>query len=226
MPKLSRFATATAAAALSAFSMGGPAQAADLGLRPMVEPAPFYDWSGAYIGGLVAHSWFTAIAGIDPQGDGFHGGGLVGWNAQTGNIVYGMEGDVTFGKISGSYGPTSVSLNPVSTIRARLGYAFDNVLLYATGGLAIADAEYEREDDGFVGPDGPLFGSDSQLLTGYTVGGGVEWRSAGGFGVRGEYLFTEFGTKDFDIQGGSTPVDFKEMHTVRAALIYHLPPLF
>jgi outer membrane immunogenic protein len=66
-----------------------------------------HDWSGFYIGALVG------AGGYDPQGDfdndndssahrlgavaevGVLGGLQAGWNYQTGNLVFGLEGDIS-----------------------------------------------------------------------------------------------------------------------------------
>jgi outer membrane immunogenic protein len=91
------------------------------------------------------------------QGSGFMGGGQVGFNAQTGGLVFGVEGD--FDGLSGHRGRTSVySLPPtglttgstvvvrnqtdpqwVATLRGRVGFAMDRTLIYGTGGAAWAD---------------------------------------------------------------------------------------
>ena len=85
---------------------------------------------------------------------GFLGGGQIGYNAAFGNLVAGVELDIAYTSIS----TTTTFLQPfpccvrdtfmhqelqsLSTMRARLGYAFDNIRLYATGGLAVGQVSY------------------------------------------------------------------------------------
>ena len=56
------------------------------------------------------------------------GGVHVGYNWQSGARVFGVEGDVSFGD----------GLDYLASLRARLGYAHDNLLLYVTAGVAFA----------------------------------------------------------------------------------------
>ena len=64
------------------------------------------------------------------------GGGHAGINWQSDQWVYGVEGDI--GAVEDSY-------EYVASLRGRLGWAYDQVLLYATAGLAFA------KNDGFNG---------------------------------------------------------------------------
>ena len=85
---------------------------------------------------------------------GFLGGAQIGYNFEAGNLVAGIEADIAYTSIN----TTSTFLQPfpccvrdtfmhqelssLSTLRGRLGYAADNILLYATGGLAVGQVEY------------------------------------------------------------------------------------
>ncbi len=71
-----------------------------------------------------------------------------------------------------------------------MGAAFDQVLLYGTGGLALADAKLGASVLG-VGI------SDSKTLTGWTVGAGVEWMFMPRWSVKAEYLYRSFGGQTF-----------------------------
>jgi outer membrane immunogenic protein len=79
-------------------------------------------------------------------------GGTLGYNWQAGPWVFGLEGDYSWSDIKGHSdvcGPTTVTPRPCGTklesfgtFRGRVGYAAGatgNVLLYATGGLAVGD---------------------------------------------------------------------------------------
>jgi len=56
------------------------------------------------------------------------------------------------------------------TVRGRLGWAFENVLFYGTGGFAYAGVDHEF----LVGPLKGNF-SDHDVVPGWTAGGGTEW---------------------------------------------------
>jgi high affinity Mn2+ porin len=85
------------------------------------------------------------------------------------------------------------------TARARVGYAFDHFLLYATGGLAWSYDQVTRSQDagfsfnGFAAP-GTL---DTKLLwrLGWVAGAGVEIPVGGNWTAKAEYLATGFGSK-------------------------------
>jgi len=91
-------------------------------------PAPAWSWTGPYAGLVGGYAW--GAGGGAAAGNGWVGGGFVGYNLQTNqNLVVGVEGDVTF---------TGKSGNPWNgTFRGRPGYAWDRFMLYGTAGVAV-----------------------------------------------------------------------------------------
>jgi outer membrane immunogenic protein len=151
---------------------------------------------------------------------GFLGGAQIGYNISAGNLVAGIEADIAYTSIDTTSTflrqlPCCVAetfmhqeLNSLSTLRARLGYAFDNVLLYATGGLAVGQVEYSfgYNDPSFLAGVGVAGASNSKLAIGYTGGAGVEI-SFGQWSVKTEYLFYDLGQETLTapfILGGAT----------------------
>lgn len=65
----------------------------------------------------------------------------------------------------------------LGTLRGRVGYAFDNVLVYATGGLA------------YAGGSGSRGGGDSDGKIGYAAGGGVEYAFTPNWSAKIEGLY-------------------------------------
>jgi outer membrane immunogenic protein len=65
-----------------------------------------------------------------------------------------------------------------------VGYAFDRILVFATGGLALANVE--------VALTQPTV-SDSDVVGGWTVGAGIEFAFADNWTAKAEYLFVDFG---------------------------------
>lgn len=175
--------------------------------------------------------------------DGGFGGLQIGYNFQSGNIVFGIEGDYQWSDIKGEdhflgslAGPTYdvySKMSDFATIRGRFGYALDNVLLYGTGGVAFGKMELTTVDTPgipgfFLGP--AYSGSASKWATGYTVGAGVEWAFAQNWSVKGEYQYLSFSDMDFDVvfptpaadvSTGHARGDF-DVHTVRVGLNYKL----
>jgi len=91
------------------------------------------------------------------------------------------------------FNPNSVSTtqqNWLDTLRGRIGLAWGRTLLYATGGAAFTDAQVTAC---------PLVGCISQTKTvsGWTVGGGIEYAFLSGWSVKLEYLYADFGSPQF-----------------------------
>jgi opacity protein-like surface antigen len=157
---------------------------------------------------------------------GFLGGAQIGYNIVVGNLVAGIEADIAYTSINTTSTfqqplPCCVvetfmhqELSSLSTLRGRLGYAFDNVLLYATGGLALGQVEYSfgYNDPSFLAGLGSAAASDSQLKAGYTGGAGVEV-SFGQWSLKTEYLFYDLGqetlTAPFILGGVPEPFAFR-----------------
>src|SRR5450759_2694167 len=95
-------------------------------------------------------------------------------------------------------GAPSLKLDYIATMRGRFGYAFDNILLYATGGFAVSSGHFGRTN---------VVSSDEQLRpglrTGWAAGGGVEYAFQKDWSVRLEYLYTRFGTTDVMFSNGA-----------------------
>ncbi len=178
-----------------AFVAGGQALAADLP-PPMAPPprapatyvpapVPFYNWGGIYVGLNAGYNFGTVSptpAGLTNfNTSGFLGGGTVGFNYQWAAIVAGLEGDWDYNSINNSIpaadGGGNFKSNWLATARGRLGYAWDRVLLFGTGGAAFAPASL---------PGG------STTMDGWTAGAGVEVAVAPNWTVKAEYLYVNF----------------------------------
>jgi outer membrane immunogenic protein len=113
-------------------------------------------------------------------------GGQAGCNLQSGQLVYGLEADADWSHNKPSdrintatvFGPGSgyvrTDLQSLATIRARLGYAFDHLLLYGTGGIALGNT------NDFYTYNLPAFGQTFQNTwstnrTGFAAGAGAEY---------------------------------------------------
>ena len=166
------------------------------------------------------------------------GGAHVGYNLQLSQFVIGLEGDVDGTSLSKSYsgnlpfgtslvgggfltaplgGTVNVNVNHdiEGSIRGRIGYAWDRVLIYATGGVAFGGFNGNVSGNfpgGVYGvapipvgiaaaaiplgtPFGPFGGSTSASTTrvGWTVGGGIEYAVTNNWSIRAEYRYTDFG---------------------------------
>jgi outer membrane immunogenic protein len=80
---------------------------------------------------------------------GIAGGAQVGGQLQSGHFVYGIEADFQGSSqehsdtynVGGTLVAVTASMPWFATVRGRLGWAWDDILLYGTGGLAIVDGK-------------------------------------------------------------------------------------
>jgi outer membrane immunogenic protein len=163
--------------------------------------------------GYFAQSSVPAIAAagnqpLSPRG--FNGGGQVGYNLQSGHWVFGVEADFGSMHIKDDFSsralypccaPTSFTVTQtvksswLFTARPRLGIASGPFMVYGTGGVAVTNFDYSEDFiDTFANAHESA--SVSSNLTGWTGGGGVEFKIGGGghWSVKAEYLFADFGT--------------------------------
>jgi outer membrane immunogenic protein len=180
-----------------------PALAADIVRRPPPQPysapaavpLPLYNWSGFYVGGNLGYQWGEATnLGADPNG--FSGGVQAGYNWQTGQFVFGGESDIQVSAATDRFAAYKFSNPWFGTVRARAGFAADNVLVYATGGFAYGGGRLE-----FAGA------TESQTHTGWTAGGGVEVALTPNWSARAEYLYVRLGSETYSLSGLSHGID-------------------
>ncbi|PRX08713.1 UNVERIFIED_ORG: outer membrane immunogenic protein [Martelella mediterranea] len=183
-------------------AMAATAEAADVVTQAPAEPyvAPqvvpqSFDWSGFYLGGTAGYDWASANLhnnGVKVGSEDFDGaklGGFAGYNYQfDNNIVVGVEGELDYGWNEETIAPgVKAGSDWEGSVRGRLGYAFDNALLYATGGWALAN--------GYVESDGL---DQDQTFSGWTVGAGLDYAFTENLFGGLEYRYTDFGKKSFD----------------------------
>lgn len=142
----------------------------------------------------------------------FTGGGLIGVNWQYESLVLGLETDFNYLGFSQSKQrdvlvdsggnldlPVSTGLklesNWYGTIRARVGFAADNLLFYGTGGVAYGQIKASGyiDSDGVDGV-GSWHGSVDDINWGWTLGAGMEYAFDDNWLVGAEYLFTDLGS--------------------------------
>ena len=182
-----------------------PASAADLAARPVYTKAPppmvspAYDWSGFYIG--VNGGWGqnrddrgNATTGVDfgsHDADGGTVGGQIGYRWQNAGWVFGLEAQGNWADFTGS-GVSSVApglsnsskLDAFGLFTGQIGYAWNNVLLYAKGGAAVTDNNYSVISNATATT---LSSTGSSTNWGAVVGAGLEVGFAPNWSVGVEY---------------------------------------
>jgi outer membrane immunogenic protein len=195
--------------AVAASALAAPAIAADLpppAAPPPQAPAayipaaPVFTWTGVYIGLNTGYA-FGQSNWTSPMGstgwfnvNGALAGGTIGGNYQIGQLVVGAEGDLDWQNVRGALRGGNCTLagnvaascasasNWVGTFRARLGYAFDRVLLYATGGGAFANIKASL--------NALPWASSTEL--GWSSGFGVEVAMTDNWTAKAEYIAAGF----------------------------------
>jgi outer membrane immunogenic protein len=162
--------------------------------------APVYNWGGVYVGvnggyGFGSSNWTSAAAASTGSfnTNGFLLGGTIGANFQANQFVFGVEADLDWTTLKGSTStPTTAGFctgvscqtanNWLGTVRGRLGYAFDRVLVFGTGGGAFGNIQAGRN---------PPTTYDTATNFGWTAGGGVEFAFSENLTGKIEYLFVD-----------------------------------
>jgi len=177
------------------------------------DTAPAATFTGPYVGasvGFAKHEnsytdvdyWYQAEgAEYNSTSEGLLIGIQGGYNYQTSsNIVVGVEADLHY-----STGKSTALVNScdsectdvktkarwMSSLRARLGYATGNAMIYATGGLAYGNPKSNwREEDG----DDEGHFDNGGWETGYVLGAGVEYAISPKMSARVQGLYYDLGS--------------------------------
>jgi outer membrane immunogenic protein len=158
----------TIAAAIAACVLASPAMAQEKG-----------DFSGVKATAIAGYDNIdVGITGVDNV-EGFLYGGTLGYDIQSGNVVYGAELEATesTGKISTTGGRIEAGRDLYAG--GRLGYVLGgSTLLYAKAGYTNARVSYP----GIGGENGD----------GIRVGAGIEYKLSENMFARGEYRYSNY----------------------------------
>jgi outer membrane immunogenic protein len=208
---------------------------------------------GGHLGGGFAHKDITdpvqlvqdsflgagstvGVTTVSPSPSGVVIGGQIGCDYQfASSFVIGVEGAASGSTMKDSrmvglpLGNPDTALVRASTdflpsLTARVGYAFDNVLLYAKGGAALAGDRFNVTGS-FVGAPFAFEGLDNRF--GWTVGGGVDWAFSHHWSMNVEYDYYQFGHGGIlmsdGINGFAGIVDVKQtVQVVKVGLNFHI----
>jgi outer membrane immunogenic protein len=107
----------------------------------------------------------------------------------------------------------SDDVNWLATVAGRVGYSFDQVMLYGKGGVAFMDRDLTVSG---LGATSTASGS----RTGWVAGAGVEWAFAPAWSVKWEYNHMDFGSQNII----GTSVD-QTVDAVKAGVNYRFGPV-
>lgn len=208
--------------------------------EPTVSPGPFspppafssipvYDWTGFYVGinagGAFGRSSWKSVPDLSSGKSDLSGalvGGSAGYNLQTGEpFVLGVEADLDWSGVKGTVPPASCAPNCeietpwLATARLRFGYAFDRIMPYLTGGVAIGDLKADSV--------GAPFGAQTATDLGWAAGGGVELALWGPLRAKVEYLHIDLNGFSCNAACGGGPISFNvNANIIRGGLSYTL----
>jgi outer membrane immunogenic protein len=220
--------------AIVALVLLGTAAWADVMVQPVAAPCCEAPFAGAYMGAAVGYARQRVEGTNRTQGSPTFGqtfvddegsvtfGAYVGYNWQgcCSPVVIGIETDFNYLDSS----PTAFDRQPpgpggspetgsylsdidwFGTLRARAGYVVhDQLLLYATGGVAYANVDHTLSDDCTgcgnpffpVGPGdlSPINQSNDKTKLGWTIGGGAELLHDSHWVLRAEALHVDLGSQ-------------------------------
>lgn len=195
-------------------------------------------WAGLYFGGHVGaawgdigfhDNWTSGLNDVWNSGrvstSGLTGGGQLGFNLQSGSLVYGIEADLGWLDLSGSKTVVTNAPHTFSNssglygdITGRLGFAAGSTLFYGKGGAAFLNNTFKGSY--YSGADNF---SNSQTLWGWTAGGGVEQMFSRGWSLKAEYLHFDFGDKTFNTFSSGYRLSYAPTaDTLTVGLNYHV----
>jgi len=159
---------------------------------------------------------------ITPRG--WLAGGTLGANYQVDSLVLGFEAQASWTNLKGSSdcpmqvvssppiappvgaANCTVKLDSMGTVAARLGWAFDRLLIYGKGGAAWTNDSYQVL---LLVQDKALLFSTNELRWGWMAGIGVEYAFTDSWSAKIEYNHMDLGTDSlrYTDQSGNVYLD-------------------
>lgn len=205
-------AAALATAAAAATIAPEAALAADIArgpspyYSPAPSPSPIFNWGGVYAGVNIGYQWGDVTnSAVNPSG--VAGGAQIGYNWQSGQFVFGAETDLQLSSADDTFAPWKFSNPWFGTLRGRIGYAFNNILIFGTAGLAYGDLTAEM---------GGIDETATQV--GWTGGLGVEVGLNPNWSAKVEYLYMDLANRSYTLTGTENGL---ESSLLRIGVNYH-----
>jgi outer membrane immunogenic protein len=162
-------------------------------------------WEGYYWKPTLSYNSMSFGGSPLKDADGITLGASGGYDFRYNEFIFGPTADLSYDFL---YGDSSrVDGTPGykahadfdGSVGARAGYLlWDRTLIYATGGYAFSNLEVRNAAQG---------ASDTNMLSGWTAGGGIEYLWSNDNSLRFEYKRVEFSDESFD----SLPADSRDV---------------
>ncbi len=217
--------------------------AADMPTKaPFAAPAavPAWSWTGFYLGVHAGYGgdkfdydFANAVVPITAtvRSSGGFGGVQGGYNWQLSNWLLGLEADIAWADIENTIsvsGPgisasAGSELKWFGTVRGRVGYAWERLLIYATGGWAYGEVRTNLSFGspgaiGGIGLPGAVSFTETHRKSGWTGGGGFEYMVTPQLSLKTEYLYLDLGRDTIFTAPGLTVTEGTTVHTLKAGL--------
>jgi outer membrane immunogenic protein len=229
------------AALAVAIALTQPAGAADMLRPPPMAYAPMPVWTGFYVGvhagGTVsgedaASPLFGTPVTLSTNPSGVIGGLQFGYNYQfSPTWLVGAEFESSWSSASGNFNFATITpggavlsgifnsnQNWYGTFTGRVGYLIGDWALYAKGGAAWMNVDYNLATSGpFAG------GAVNDTRGGYALGLGAEWMFGPGWSTKIEYDYLGFGSSSYALGAFGTNVN-THVQLVKVGVNYHFLP--
>lgn len=211
-------------------------------VAPFLSERSVETWTGFYAGVLAGAGMGDALdtsvspitnADLSPISGKMHrsgaiGGFQAGYGFSTGPVQMGVEADIALSTIKGkqsargayNHAPAAATLEAntllLGTLRGRIGYVFNDLYIYATGGLASALQQSTftvTQND--IGVSVTSSGRSYGLYAGWVLGVGIERFFTKDVTGKLEYLYANVGD---GIRARSNP---NGLHLLRGGVNYH-----
>lgn len=180
------------------------------------------DWAGT--ANQIPTPPLVSANTADHATDGFLAGGTIGARYQTGYLVFGIEGEASWADLEDSTPSTAfpgltntTEANWIGSVTANVGIHTGRVHGYLEAGLAFTGDRYSVADSNGVAPDQTDRISDTR--NGVVLGVGFEYLLDGGWGVRAEYNYMNFGANEYALGGDTWSID-PTRHAVKLGITY------
>ena len=179
------------------------------------EDVPVGNFAGLYVGAFAGYQHETAdwyVTSASAARNEAAWGAYAGYNWQLGRGLFGLELDASPAKRSFAAacdGPAvacQMDLSGLYSARARFGWVIDRMMIYGSGGVAVAPWEASVVNLA----TGARLDHASGLNYGVAVGAGIEYKPFESFGVRAEVLHYGIAGWDLTLPGaGNTDNQFQ-----------------
>ena len=214
--------------------MAPPVLAADLPVKaPALAPAPYFSWSGPYVGLHAGYAWSAdpavgctvtpagadspcTDAGVflgapDVNAKGFMGGVQLGYNWQISNWVFGIETDFSGMNV---HDAAHFATTDTNYANAQISSRYDwlgttrgraGFVMDRTLIYATGGFAYAQVSQEYTNTSGTLSASTSGVKGGWTVGAGLEYGLNQNWSIKGEYLYVNLQNTNLNVPlGGGT----------------------